>query len=311
MKRSRAILVGIGVAGLVAVTLVWANRYWSSSEPREWCWDRGRCAEVALALPAFAWDSTPATAATLYTNRGSYGAERKAQYREELNAAIPSVLATMGERAYPHHLRVFVVSSRDEVESITGTVGLGWADPLGMNTGVVARAECRPVFRHEIMHTVSLLLWGHPATRGNRSMRVEPAVFESGGWLREGIANAVENRYATYSIRGMVAQYQAEGALLPLDSLTGAFYRYTKREGNIAVNLQSGAFVSYLIEQYGAAPFRQVWREGTSAFQTAYGKSGADLESEWHRWVRATPTSERPKSIAIALDENVCPKPRR
>jgi hypothetical protein len=47
----------------------------------------------------------------------------------------------------------------------------------------------------------------------------------SRGWLREGIAAAAEDRYLNYSYGGMAAQWQAEGALLPLGTLVTAFYQ--------------------------------------------------------------------------------------
>ncbi|MGH7712675.1 MAG: hypothetical protein ACREOG_15395, partial [Gemmatimonadaceae bacterium] len=163
-----------------------------------WCWASGTCADAALARPGFVWDSIPATGATLYTLRGTYAAERAALFRDEVNAAIPHALAMMGEHRYPAHLRVFVLGSREEVESVTGIGSNGWADALGNNVAVVARAECRPVFRHEIMHAVSLRLWGHPlGPEADPKDLTDRIAFERGGWLREGLAAAAEDVYGT------------------------------------------------------------------------------------------------------------------
>jgi hypothetical protein len=65
-----------------------------------------------------------------------------------------------------------------------------------------------------------------------------------GGWLREGVVAAAEDLYGRYSYRGMAAQWQAEGTLLPLDSLVHAFYR----QDDLAAYLQAGSLVQYLLE---------------------------------------------------------------
>jgi hypothetical protein len=264
--------------------------------------------DIALAHPRFAWDSIPSEAFTLYVPRGSYAAERASQYRDELEAALAHALAMLGEVRYPAHLRVFVLASREDVESVTGTGWNGWADPAGKSVGVVARAECRPVFRHEIMHAVSLLLWGNPLGPAGDPLPPKDAnVFARGGWLREGIAAAAEDLYLRYSYRGMAAQWQAEGALLSLDTLVHAFYQ----SDDLAAYLQAGSLVQYLLERYGNQRLRLVWREGPSGFQRAYGRSPSQLEAEWHDWLRATPASARPRTIAVARSEDRCPPRRR
>jgi hypothetical protein len=261
-------------------------------------------ADAALAHPRFVWDSIPSEGFTLYAPRGSYAAARAAQYRDEVQDAIAHALGMLGEPRYPAHLRVFVLGSREDVEAVTGTGWSGWADPAWNNVGVVARAECRPVFRHEIMHAVSLLLWGNPlGPAGDPRPPRDPNVLARGGWLREGIAAAAEDLYLTYPYRGMAAQWQAEGALLPLDTLVHAFYR----EDDLAAYLQAGSLVQYLLERYGNQRLRLVWREGPSAFERAYGRSPSRLEAEWHDWLRATPASARPRTIALARSEDRCP----
>lgn len=131
--------------------------------------------------------------------------------------------------------------------------------------------------------------------------------MELGGWLREGIAAAAEDLYLTYSYRGMAAQWLAEGTLFPLDTLVNRFYRVD----DLAAYLQPGSLVTYLLEQYGKARFRLVWRNGASAFGPAYSRTASQIESEWHTWLRATPASARPKSIALARREDRCPpRPR-
>ena len=264
--------------------------------------------DAALAHPRFVWDSLPSAGFTLYITRGSYAAARASLYRDEVETALAHALGMLGEPRYPGHLRVFVLGSREDVEAVMGTGYNGWADPAGKNVAVVARPECRPVFRHEIMHAVSLLLWGNPlGPDRDPHPPADRKLFEQGGWLREGIAAAAEDLYVTYSYRGMAAQWQAEGALLPLDTLVNAFYH----QDDLAAYLQSGSLVQYLLEQYGRDRLRLVWRDGPSAFERAYGRSASQLEAEWHAWLRATPASARPATIALARGEDHCPPRRR
>jgi hypothetical protein len=264
--------------------------------------------DSALSNPRFVWDSITAPGFTLYTNRGSYGAERATQYRGEVTVAISHALAMLGESRFGEHLQVFVMGSREDVEAVTGTGWNGWTDPAGRNLAVVAREECRPVFRHEVMHAVSLVLWGNPLVeRVDPNPPPDPDPFGRGGWLREGIAAAAEDVYGKYSYRGMAAQWQAEGTLLPLDSLVNSFYR----QDDLAAYLEAGSLVQYLLERYGSASLREVWREGPGAFDRVYGRSFTQLEADWHEWLRATPASARPASIAVARAEDRCPPRRR
>jgi hypothetical protein len=265
-------------------------------------------ASAALRNPRFHWDSIVTPTFTLYTNRGSYGAERASRYREEVESGISHALKMLGETRSPPHIKVLVLGSRDDVEAITGTGWNGWGDAPGKNFGVVARAECAPVFRHEAMHVVSLWLWGHPlGPQGEPGSPTDSGIFARGGWLREGIAAAAEDRYLSYSYRGMAAQWLAEGTLLPLDTLEHAFYR----ADDLAAYLQAGSLVQYLLGTYGPERFRMVWREGVNAFDRAYGRTRSQIETEWHDWLRATPATERPRSIQVARDEDICPPRRR
>ena len=264
----------------------------------------GTFAKAALANSRFVWDSISTPAFTLYTLRGTYGAARASQYRAEVEDGVAHALAMLGERTYPAHLQLFVLGSREDVKAVTGTGWNGWTDAAGNNAAVVARPECRPVFRHEIMHAVSLRLWGNPLVPAkDPSPPKDSTLMVQGGWLREGIAAAAEDLYGKYSYRGMAAQWLAEGTIIPFATLVNRFYQVD----DLAAYLQAGSLVNYLLEQYGRDPFRLVWRDGPNAFQRAYGKTAAQLESEWHTWLRATPATARPASIALARSEDHCP----
>lgn len=291
------VLFGILVASLIVAACSATNEH--DSPPM------GKFGKAALAHPRFVWDSIPSAGFTLYIPRGnSYAAARASEYRAEVEDGIAHALTILGERSYPAHLQIFVLGSREDVKAVTGNSWNGWTDAAGNNAAVVARPECRPVFKHEIMHAVSLSLWGNPlGPEGDPFPPRDPALMRQGGWLREGIAAAAEDLYVTYSYRGMAAQWLAEGTILPLDTLVHRFYEVD----DLAGYLQSGGLVNYLLEQYGSQRFRIVWRDGAGAFERAYGRTASQIESEWHTWLRATPVSARPKSIALARSEDRCP----
>ena len=300
-RRATLIVVLVAAAAAAAaVAVAMRTRSTPSAPPAP----VSNLAQTALDHRDFDWDSLPGPNFTLYVMPGSFGAANATDYHRQLEQAIPDALAMLGESTYPGHMRVFLVSSRAEVEALTGYGYNGWTDAPSHTFFLVATDVCRPVIRHETMHLVSLHTWGHPlASEGNPDLPSDRDAFLKGGWLREGIAATAEDRWLTYSYRGMAAQWQAENALLPLDSLTGAFYR----QDDLAAYLQAGTLIQYLLATYGIDPFRQIWRDGPAAFQRAYGKSGTELEAEWHRWLRATPAADRPKSIAIARAEDKCP----
>lgn len=262
-------------------------------------------ADAARLNSRFTWDSIASTTYTMYVPRGSYAATHATEYRAELEEGIAHALQLLGEDAYPSRLQLFFMRSREDVEAVTGTGWNGWTDAANSSAAVVAREECRPVIRHEVMHAVSLRLWGHPLGRdGDPNPPADSAAMAQGGWLREGIAAAAEGRYLSYSYRGMAAQWLAEGAILPFDTLVHRFYQVD----DLAAYLQAGSLVQYLLEQYDRESFRMLWREGARAINRAYGKPASQIESEWHAWLRATPAAERPISIARATTEDVCPK---
>lgn len=244
------------------------------------------------ALAALEWDSLAAPGFTTYVQSGSSPAAHADELHERTGDALRHALDLLGEEAYPAHLRVFYVGSRDEMTPLTGGRSTGHTDAPAHAVALVENESWRAFTRHEVMHAVSLLLWGHPggaedAPRDSAAARA----WRRGGWLREGIAAAAEDRCGPYANRGVAAAMQAEGALIPFEALTGAFYE----QDDLAAYLQAGSLVGYLLATYGRAPFRALWRSGS--VEDAYGKPATAVEAEWATWLRATPSEARPESV--------------
>lgn len=252
-------------------------------------------ARAALDNPVFRWDSTATPTLTLYYQPGSYAADRVPVLRGRAEEARERTLAMLGETEFPHRLRLFYVSSREEMAALTGRESTGSADVDSYTVALVANESWTPFERHEVMHAVSLLLWGQPG---------DPATQQEwlrGGWLREGIATAAEDRCGSAPNRSVAAAMKAEGRLIPLESLTTtAFYQ----QDDIAAYLQAGSLVEYLIQTYGIAPFRRLWQEGAGV-AAIYGKPTSDLEAEWQAWLGGTPAAVSAEELS-ALRERGC-----
>jgi hypothetical protein len=314
MRRNRTMLLAPAAVALAAAAFIWRvgvrnnppppsiappTSASDSSPPSTTLGERVaesiRRQRDALATASRNWDSVATPAFTLYMPRNSYAATRSSRYVAEVDSAIDNALRMLGERSYPAHLRVYYVGSRDEMKAIMGNASAGSAD-AEVNRVVFAAADTmRPLHRHEIMHAVSLLVWGHPGGP-DKDPRIPTTgdLFVKGGWLREGLAAAAEDVCGKYTYGGVAAQMQAEGQLLPLDTLIREFYR----KDDLITYLQAGSLVKYLLSAYGPVPFRELWRGGGDDFAAAYGKTLSAIEAEWQQWLRAVPDSARPPSVA-------------
>lgn len=250
---------------------------------------------TATSNPAFQWDSLVTPAFTLYAQHKGYAANRLPALRGEVDNAITHAMTLLGEPAFRVHLHVFYVSSRDDVKTLTGMSGMGITRAAYNAVVLVAGNTIRPAHRHEVMHAVSLRLWGHPgAAPGDPREPTDTTLFYRGGWLREGLATAADHGCVPWSVRGIAAQMIAEHARIPLDTLTMAFY---KQDG-LSAYIQAGSLVEFLLDSYGHDRFKRLWRAGADSIATVYGKPPAIIEAEWLDWLEVTPKEERPHSVA-------------
>jgi hypothetical protein len=300
MTRTKAVLLSSVV---VALAIVGGGR-WIHRNHGEGVRTRH---EAVLALKALSWDSVTTSQFTMYTVRDSFIAAHAVDYRRQADAAFADALKVLGEPAFPFHVRLFVTRSRDDIELLQGIGTTGWGDPESLSAAVVASDACRPVIRHELMHVVSLRLWGAPYARRDSADAPNALGFDRSSWLREGLAAAAEDLWVRYSYRGMAAQWQEEGGMIPLDSLVNAFARYD----DLATYVQSGTLVEYLLTAYGSGRFHELWREGIDGVPRIYSRDVRAIEREWHTWLQHTPAANRPPSIAEARAENHCPPRRR
>jgi hypothetical protein len=211
------------------------------------------------------------------------GAELRRQRVEEVAAvheasleAIEEELGGPGDRPWPTGTTVYF-SGYDSKIFYTHHWGLGLSDSAGVFL-VWDGSEVDPgLIAHEHAHTFAALNWGRSSSFLNEGV---------GSHLEATVTDPDRNHDETRSnlTRGTLPPL---GELLDIevgsDELTPVAYP------------AAGSLVGYLIEVYGKDTLRKVFelegrsaeaRRATDTWQTALGKPLAQVEAEWHAWLR-------------------------
>ena len=231
----------------------------------------------------------------MYAEAGSANAARLPALAARVTAARRRSLALLGEPAFAPRLRVFYVASRDRMRALAGARATGLTDAPAHAVVAVAAPAWEPLETHEVMHAVSLALWGDP--------REGAAWGERGTWLVEGLAAATEDRCGTFTGRQVVATLAGAGSgrdrLVPVDSLAGAF----RQQDDLVAYLEAGTLVQYLLERAGPTALKRAWQGGPAAIPAAYGRPLADIVPGWRAWLARTPRPARAPNLAVLRRE--------
>jgi hypothetical protein len=228
-------------------------------------------ARLALDNPAFHWLTTETEHAEVHVEVGSFAAGRMAELEKRVESARAHDLEMLGEREFEPRIHVFYVESRERMKRLVGYPVTGWTEAESGTTVLVASEDWSPFERHEIMHVLSLTVWGPPR--------------EPGDWLQEGIGAAAEDRCGAYAGRQFAAGLARRGEIIPLSTLISAF----RREDDLVAYLEAGSLVTYLLETYGLASLWKLWHDGAGAAPAAFGKPLEEIELDWRRWLDLTP----------------------
>jgi hypothetical protein len=145
-----------------------------------------------------------------------------------------------------------------------------------------------PAEKHELAH-VFAGEFGDPIFHVAR----HGLVFNVG--LIEGAAVAADDRPERVSLDQQVKIMRRDGREPPLADLFGyGFLRYAPAQSYTT----AGSFSRFLLEKYGADRFRALYRSGGD-FGATYGKSLADLGTEWSKKIDETPLSDEDRGLAI------------
>lgn len=139
---------------------------------------------AALARPDYQWRLVPTPHFDLYVQAGSPSDVHRAAVAAAAERALAADLVLIGAPAYPNRIQLLFVTSRAQMGELAGRPvgGLALVEPDegGDAALFVARSENGlGALRHELMHLVTVKLWGQPAEPSDWDWRGHGDV---GGW---------------------------------------------------------------------------------------------------------------------------------
>jgi hypothetical protein len=180
-------------------------------------------------------------------------------HREELIStcrdAIKTDLDILKIPGFTDPITIQFVSSRAEMKKYTGMPAGGVANiqPLKIVYLLDNIQEGGPPIKHELMHIITLSVWGYPDRTSD--------------WIKEGIAAFAEDQCNGYNVEQIYRFFSANNMLLPTDSLAAQFYR----EPEMIAYHQSAYIVQYLLANYGTEKLKELWTQGIANFEHIYG----------------------------------------
>jgi hypothetical protein len=157
------------------------------------------------------------------------------------------------------------------MDSIFNVRGSGLTYPEAQLVMLVTTAGA-PDDRHEIMHALSMNLWGWNAPQ---------AV-----WQREGLANVASEPEWPYTIDQMAAQARKNGDNRTALDLSGARFLEGSTVNRFQAYMLASSFVEYLIRAGDTGHFRQLWQRGMDAAPSIYGADLSTLGERWNAYLR-------------------------
>jgi hypothetical protein len=218
-----------------------------------------------LEQEGFHWIETSSPHFLIFYEKGSLAEQRLVHLKQEAEAAIERALGILGEPSYNRGIRLLMLGSRDRMKDLIGQRYKGFA-PIGHSVILlVFNEETRPYLRHEIMHKVSIDLWGEPEA-----------------WLREGSGMYADRQCLSYPnpLDTITAYLLDKKMIHPMCELMSRFDELT-RENDMITYLQSGSFVQFLYENYTKDQIKTLWQQGRSGIPGIFGKSLDALEADW------------------------------
>ncbi len=210
----------------------------------------------------------------IYLSGDSYAARHLEEVKSALSDAYQRAISLLDEGEYKRGINVVLFNSAEEMQQITGVRAQGGIAYSDHDFAFFPyHTKRRPQFRHELFHLIANRMWGYTYSR----------------LLNEGSAVYADNRcYSDNAIYGANALLLKNKKLFPLRSLVEEFDARAI-ESDVIAYLQSAGVVKYLIEKYGVARFKVLWKEGFTHFKDVYGQSIQDLEAEWLHYIGTIP----------------------
>jgi hypothetical protein len=211
----------------------------------------------------FDWRMIRSPGFELYVEPNGYSSARTDSILHAAERAVARATSILGAPEYDRGLRIFMLESREDMQTLTGLSVKGLT-PIGDDAVLlVHNAHTRAYLRHEIFHVVSMALWGEPPD-----------------WIREGSALYADGTCLDYDdpANTVSAYLYREGMLFPPDGLVYDFDSYNSRSDMIAY-LESASLFEYLLTHYGRDTVRSIWT-GTPVGE-ATGVDESTVFTDW------------------------------
>jgi len=220
----------------------------------------------------FNWQSKSSEHFRIHYLPGSV-AEREIDTLIKQNEAyLASHLTLLGIEEYDKVINFFYCDSRDQVKEISSYSVRTMANPGCLTVLAVLNNEERGHDAHELMHIVSMDLWG------GWEWKRAPAL----SWLSEGLAAYADipcNGYEQAELAAHILKNTENS--VPLDSLATNFRQYPEMIGYMLM----ASFVQFVLDQYGMELFHNLWNEGYDGFEKVFGKDVVAVEQEWLKYM--------------------------
>lgn len=220
--------------------------------------------ESVISNDEFEWETTRTRRFTIYYEVGSHASHHLGFIRESAEAAVDRALQLLDEAEYERGTRLFMVSTRDRMKTLVGARYKGLAEAHDDALLLVFNEDVRPYFRHEIMHVISINLWGDPI----------PWIREASAVYADGNCLSYENPMHTIS-----AYMMGEDLLFSLDEIINTF-EGCARENDLVAYLQAASFFEYLVDRFGMDNMKRLWLNATE-IEATLGVPLEELEKDW------------------------------
>ena len=227
-------------------------------------------ARAALSAKGYDWRTHAAPGLHLHYLPGSRAAGRLPELAAKAEEALRHDLALLDGPPPRGTLELFLVDSRAQAAQLTGNGYMGQAVPGELTAFFVLLPGREPAFRHEIMHALSLALWG---------------THRAGSWLSDGVATWAGGTCQGRPVDAIAAGFLERGELLPLTELAARFWEVDE----LHAYLSAGSAVGHVARTRGNAAVAALWRQAPGSHPL--GAGGAALEAEWRAHLATLPAA--------------------
>jgi len=247
----------------------------------------GETARATLARPGFAWQTVEANGIHLHYLPDSYAAAHAPELARRAEAALRYDLALARMPAPRDTVELFLINSREQSRQLSGHEYAGQAIPGELTAFFVVLPGNPPLFRHEIMHALSLKLWGTPRTAS---------------WLSEGVATWAQGPCQSHAVDAIAAGFLRDGRLPPLGELAARFWQIDEMHAYVT----AGSAVDFVARTGGASAVEALWKLDPQPGAHPLGAGGAEMEAAWRRHLESVPPA---RLDTVRLRQHGCEAP--